>query len=63
MTIDTVTLLQDVRGRPLTKFFRQAGSRIVKRSYPNASEFRVFEVEVDGIASLAAALVLTCINR
>ena len=56
MTIDTVTLLQDVRGRPLTKSFRRVGGRIVKGSYPNASEFRAFEVEVDGIASLAAVL-------
>ena len=34
---------------------RSAG-RIVKGSYPNASEFRAFEVEVDGIASLATVL-------
>jgi hypothetical protein len=54
--IDTVTLLQDVRGRPLTKSFRRVGSRIVKDSYPDASEFRAFEVEVYGIASLAAVL-------
>ena len=53
---ETITLLQDVRGRPLTKSFRRVGSRIVKGSYPNASEFRAFEVEVDGIASLAAVL-------
>jgi hypothetical protein len=56
MTIDTVTLLQDVRGRPLTKSFRRVGSRIVKGSYPNASEFRAFEVEVDGIGPFAATL-------
>jgi hypothetical protein len=56
VTIDTVTLLQDVRGRPLTKSFRRDGSQIVKGSYPNASEFRAFEVEVDGVASLAKAL-------
>jgi hypothetical protein len=56
VTIDTVTLLQDVRGRPLTKSFRRDGSQIVKGSYPNASEFRAFEVEVDGVASLARAL-------
>ena len=53
---ETITLLQDVRGRPLTKSFRRVGSRIVKGSYPNTSEFRAFEVEVDGIASLATVL-------
>ena len=53
---ETITLLQDVRGRPLTKSFRRVGSWIVKGSYPNASEFRAFEVEVDGIASLATVL-------
>jgi hypothetical protein len=56
VTIDTVTLLQDVRGRPLTKSFRRVGGRIVKGGYPNASEFRAFEVEVDGIVSLAKVL-------
>ena len=53
---ETITLLRDVRGRPLTKSFRRVGSRIVKGAYPNASEFRAFEVEVDGIASLATVL-------
>jgi len=53
---DSLTVLQDVRGRPLTKSFRRVGGRIVKGSYPNASEFRAFEVEVDRIASLAAVL-------
>ena len=56
MTIDTVTLLQDVRGRPLTKSFRRVGARIVKRSYPSTSEFRAFEVEVFGIRSFAKVL-------
>jgi hypothetical protein len=54
--IDSLTVVQDACGRPLTKSFRRDGSRIVKGSYPNASEFRAFEVEVDGIASLAAVL-------
>ena len=53
---ETITLLQDVRGRPLSKSFRRVGTRIVKRSYPSTSEFRAFEVEVDGIASLAKVL-------
>ena len=53
---ETITLLQDARGRPLTKSFRRVGDRIVKGTYPNASEFRAFVVEVDGIASLAAVL-------
>ena len=53
---ETITLLQDVRGRPLTKSYRRAGSRIAKGSYPNASEFQTFEVEVDGIASFAKML-------
>jgi hypothetical protein len=54
--IDTLTLLQDVRGRPLTKSFRRVGSRIVKRSYPSTSEFRAFEVAVDGLATFAKVL-------
>src|ERR671918_2776683 len=53
---ETITFLQDVHGRPLTKCFRRVGTRIVKGAYPNASEFRAFEVEVDGIASLATVL-------
>ena len=53
---ETITLLQDVRGRPLTKSFRRVGNRFVKRSYPSTSEFRAFEVEVNGIASLATVL-------
>ena len=52
----SLTVLQDARGRALTKSFRRVGSRIVKRSYPNTSEFHAFEVEVDGIRSLAAVL-------
>ena len=54
--IDSLTVVQDARGRPLTKSFRRVGGRIVKGSYPNASEFRAFVVEVDGIASFAAVL-------
>jgi hypothetical protein len=50
---DTITVVQDARGRLLTKSFRRLGNRIVKGSYPNASEFRALEVEVDGLASLA----------
>jgi hypothetical protein len=53
---ETITLLQDVRGRPLTKSFRRDGSRIVKRSYPSTSEFRAFEIAIDGIASFAKVL-------
>lgn len=53
---DTVTVVQDARGRPLTKSFRRLSGRIVKGNYPNASEFRAVEVEVDSIASLAAVL-------
>jgi hypothetical protein len=53
---ETITFLQDVHGRPLTKCFRRVGTRIVKGAYPNASEFRAFEVEVDGIASVATVL-------
>ena len=49
-------MVQDARGRPLTKSFRQLGGRIVKGSYPNASEFRAIVVVVDGITSLAAVL-------
>jgi hypothetical protein len=53
---ETITVLQDARGRPLTKSFRRLGGRLVKGTYPNASEFRAIEVEVDSIASLAAVL-------
>jgi hypothetical protein len=55
-TPETITVIQDARGRPLTKSYRQLGGRIVKGTYPNASEFRAYVVEVDGIASLAAVL-------
>jgi hypothetical protein len=61
--IDAVTVVHDVRGRPLTKSFRRLGGRIVKGTYPNASEFRAFEVEVDGIASLAAVLGAIAADR
>jgi hypothetical protein len=53
---DGLTVVQDARGRPLTKSFRRLGDRIVKETYPNASEFRAYVAEVDGIASLAAVL-------
>jgi hypothetical protein len=53
---DRLTVVQDARVRPLTKSFRRLGGRIVKGSYPNASEFRAVEVEVYSIASLAAVL-------
>jgi hypothetical protein len=52
----SLTVVQDAGGRPLTKSFRRRGDQIVKSSYPNASEFRAFVVEVDGITSLAAVL-------
>ena len=51
---DSLTVVQDARGRPLTKSFRRLGGRIVKGTYPNASEFRAYVVVVDGITSLAA---------
>jgi hypothetical protein len=53
---DCLTLLQDARGRPLSKSFRRLDGRIVKSGYANASEFRAIEVEVDGIVSLATVL-------
>jgi hypothetical protein len=56
---DTLTVVQDARGRRLTKSFRRLGGRIVKAPYPSASEFRAIEIEVDGIASLAEALDAT----
>jgi hypothetical protein len=53
---ETITVVQDARGRPLTKSFRRLGGRIVKGTYPNASEFRADMVEADGITSLAEVL-------
>ena len=53
---DSLTVVQDARGRPLTKSFRRLGGRTVKGTYPNASEFRAYVVVVDGITSLAAVL-------
>jgi hypothetical protein len=50
---DSLTVVQDAGGRRLTKSFRRHGNQIIKSSYPNASEFRAFVVELDGIASLA----------
>jgi hypothetical protein len=54
--MDSLTVVQDAAGRRLTKSFRRRGGQIVKSSYPNASEFRAFGVQVDGIASLATVL-------
>jgi hypothetical protein len=53
---DSLTVVQDARGRPLTKSFRRLDGRIVKNAYPHALDFRAYVVEVDGIASLAAVL-------
>ena len=53
---DAITCLQDARGRPLTKSFRQAGGKISKSTYPSAGEFRAVVLEVDSIESLATAL-------
>jgi hypothetical protein len=53
---ETITCVRDALGRPLTKSFRRLGGRIIKGTYPNASEFSAVEVEVDSIASLAAVL-------
>ena len=53
---ETITLVQDARGRPLTKSFRRRGAQIIKSNYPNAAEFRALVVEVDGISCLAEVL-------
>jgi hypothetical protein len=53
---DSLTVVQDAGGRPLTKSFRRLGGRIVKGTYPNASAFRTYVVAVAGIASLAAVV-------
>jgi hypothetical protein len=53
---ETITVVQDAQGRALTKSFRWLGGKLVKGTYPNASEFRAMVVEVDSIASLAEAL-------
>jgi hypothetical protein len=54
---DSLTVVQDARGRPLTKSYRRRlGGQIVKATYPNASEFRAVAVTVEGIASLAVVL-------
>ena len=55
-TSDTITVLLDAQGRALTKSLRWLGDKLVKGTYPNASEFKVVKCEVDGIASLAEAL-------
>jgi hypothetical protein len=53
---ETITILQDAAGRPLTKFYRRIGTRIVKDTYPNAAEFRAFVAQIHSIRSLAAVL-------
>jgi hypothetical protein len=53
---ETITVVQDAQGRALTKSFRWLGGKLIKGTYPNASEFRAMVVEVDSIASLAEAL-------
>ena len=55
-TPETITVLLDAQGRALTKSFRWLGGKLVKGTYPNASEFKTVEAAVDGIASLAEAL-------
>jgi hypothetical protein len=55
-TPETITALSDAQGRALTKSFRWLGGKLVKGTYPNASEFKAVKGEVDGIASLAEAL-------
>jgi hypothetical protein len=53
---ETITRVRDAAGRALTKSYRFDAGRIVRSNYPNTSEFRAVEVEVDGIAALAAVL-------
>jgi hypothetical protein len=53
---DTLTLVRDARGRPLTKRYELRGGRLVKSNYPNVAEVIAIEVPVDGIGSLAATL-------
>jgi hypothetical protein len=53
---ETITCVRAAAGRALTKSYRFDAGRIVRSNYPNTSEFRAVEVEVDGIASLAAVL-------
>ena len=55
-TPETITVLLDAQGRALTKSFRWLGDKLIKGTYPNASEFKVVEAAVDSIASLAEAL-------
>jgi hypothetical protein len=55
-TPETITVLLDAQGRALTKSFRWLGDKLVKGTYPNASEFKAVKCAVDGIASLAEAL-------
>ena len=53
---DTLTIVRDARGRPLTKSYCLRGGRIVKKSYPNVAEVFAEVVPVDGIEGLAAVL-------
>jgi hypothetical protein len=53
---EAITVVQDAQGRALTKSFMLWGGKLVKGTYPNAKEFRVWRVEVDGIKSLADVL-------
>ena len=55
-TPETITVLLDAQGRALTKSFRWLCGKLVKGTYPNASEFKTIEAAVDSIASLAEAL-------
>jgi hypothetical protein len=55
-TSETITVLLDAQDRALTKSFRWLGDKLVKGTYPNASEFKAVEVAVNSIASLAEAL-------
>ena len=55
-TSETITVLLDAQGRALTKSFRWLGDKLVKDTYPNASEFKAVEVAANSIATLADAL-------
>jgi hypothetical protein len=53
---DTLTLVRDARGRPLTKRYHLRGGRLVKSTYPNVAEVIAVEVPIHDIGSLATAL-------
>jgi hypothetical protein len=53
---ETITIVQDAHGRPLTKSFRRLGGRLVKGAYPNSSEFRALVAEVHNLTELAGML-------